>query len=77
MCAGAIVHARIETVVWGADDPKAGAGCSLFSLLDDPRLNHRCGWKKGIYQSSCSEILKRYFRAKRKLKKKPETLPKS
>jgi tRNA(adenine34) deaminase len=68
MCAGAMVHARLKRVIWGADDPKAGAGTSLFSLLDDPRLNHRCEWTSGVHQEPCSEILKRFFRARRKVK---------
>jgi tRNA(adenine34) deaminase len=69
MCAGAIVHARIPEVIWGADDPKAGACKSLFQLLQDERLNHRCEIRSGILGEACSLILKRYFQGKRELKK--------
>ena len=69
MCAGAILHARIPEVIWGADDPKAGACVSLFQILQDHRLNHRCETRRGILGEACSEILKRYFREKRESKK--------
>ena len=69
MCAGAIIHARIPEVIWGADDPKAGACISLYQLLQDSRLNHRCETRRGVLGEACSEILKRYFRHKRLIKK--------
>ena len=70
MCAGAIVQARIPFVVYGATDPKAGAVTSLFELLDDSRLNHRCEIKSGILADECSEILREFFRQQRQLGKK-------
>jgi len=70
MCAGAIVQARIPWVVYGAADPKAGAVDSLFQLLRDPRLNHRCLTSNNVLSRECGEILSRFFQAKRKLGKK-------
>ena len=70
MCAGAIVQARIPLVVYGASDPKAGAVRSLFRLLDDPRLNHRCQIVPGVLADRCGEILTRFFQQQRQLGKK-------
>lgn len=62
MCTGALVLARVERVVYGADDPKAGACGSLFRLHDDPRLNHRFLVSSGILAGECSGLLKDFFR---------------
>jgi len=70
MCAGAIVQARIPTVVYGAADPKAGAVRTLFRLLDDPRLNHRCLIVSGVLAEPCGQILTRFFQQQRQLGKK-------
>ncbi len=70
MCAGAIVQARIPTVVFGAADPKAGAVVSLYQLLEDKRLNHRCQVIGGVLQEECGMILSAFFAAKRRLGKK-------
>jgi Cytosine/adenosine deaminases len=70
MCAGAIVQARIPFVVFGATDPKTGAVTSLFELLNDPRLNHRCEVKGNILADSCSELLREFFRQQRQMGKK-------
>lgn len=70
MCAGAILQARIPTVVYGATDPKAGAVQTLYRLLDDPRLNHRCQVVSGVLAESCGEILSEFFRKQRLLGKK-------
>ncbi len=70
MCAGAIVQARIPAVVYGADDPKAGAVRSLFRLLDDPRLNHRCQIVAGVLASECGAILSAFFKRQREQGKK-------
>jgi len=61
MCAGAIVNARIPTVVYGAEDPKAGAARSLFNLLDDPRLNHRCRVVGGVRAEESRALLRGFF----------------
>lgn len=69
MCSGAILQARIPKLVYGASDPKAGACESLYTLLSDERLNHRCELKRGVHEAQCSELLSRYFKAKRAWKK--------
>lgn len=65
MCAGAIVQARIPTVVYGATDPKGGAVDTLYRLLDDPRLNHRCEVVSGVLADTCGALLTDFFRKKR------------
>ncbi len=68
MCAGAIVLARIPRVVFAAKDPKAGAVGSLYNILQDDRLNHRPEVVQGILETEASEMLKAFFREKRKNK---------
>ncbi len=70
MCAGAIIQARIPTVVYGASDPKAGAVQSLYQLLSDTRLNHRCEIISGILADRCGQLLTQFFRQQRELGKK-------
>ncbi len=70
MCAGAIVQSRVPRVVYGTDDPKAGACDSLFHLLSDPRLNHQAATLGGVLQHECAEILRAFFRQQRALGKK-------
>jgi tRNA(adenine34) deaminase len=70
MCAGAIVQARIPTVVYGAADPKAGAVRTLYKLLDDPRLNHRCQIVPDVLGVECGRILTQFFQQQRRLGKK-------
>lgn len=65
MCAGGIVQARIPRVVYGAADPKAGAAESLYTLLTDDRLNHRCEVAGGVLAQECGEVLTNFFRARR------------
>jgi tRNA(adenine34) deaminase len=65
MCAGAIIQARIERVVFGAADPKAGGVVSLYNILTDRRLNHNVAIQGGVCGESCAEILSRFFRQKR------------
>jgi tRNA(adenine34) deaminase len=70
MCAGAILQARVPRVVFGASDPKAGAVESMFRLLSDPRLNHRCRIVAGVLAEPCGAILTEFFASKRRLGKK-------
>ena len=65
MCAGALVNARIGTVVFGAADGKAGAVGSRYHLLADPRLNHECPVHHGVRAEESSEILRRFFSTRR------------
>ena len=70
MCAGAIVNARVGRVIFGCDDPKAGAIRSLFQICDDPRLNHRAEILGGVMAQQCSDLLREFFRAQRACGKK-------
>jgi len=65
MCAGAIVQARIPTVVFGAKDPKAGACGSVLKVMPNKRLNHRPKVIKGVLKKECGETLKEFFRGRR------------
>jgi tRNA(adenine34) deaminase len=65
MCAGALVNARIERVVYGCDDPKAGALRSLYLLGEDPRLNHRFAVTPGVLAPECARMLSAFFAALR------------
>ena len=66
MCAGAIIHARIERVVFGAYDPKGGAAGSLFNLLpSDERFNHRVKCEGGLLEDMCAEQLRAFFKVRR------------
>ncbi len=65
MCAGLIVNARVGRVVYGADDPKAGACRSLFELTTDARLNHRVELITGVRAEESAEMLRSFFRARR------------
>ena len=65
MCAGLTVNARLGRLVYGADDPKAGAAGSLYRLTEDERLNHRVTPIRGVLAEECAEILRAFFRARR------------
>jgi tRNA(adenine34) deaminase len=76
MCAGAIIQSRIELVVYGADDPKAGCVGTLMDLLSDTRFNHQAEVVSGVLQEECGEILTRFFRSLRRKKKELKRLAK-
>jgi len=65
MCAGALIHARIARLVYGAADPKAGAAGSTVQVINHPSLNHRMEVTAGVLAEKCSEILQNFFRQKR------------
>ena len=65
MCAGALVHARIDRLVFGANDPKTGAIESIFNILNNEKLNHRANITGGVLESSCSQILVDFFQERR------------
>ena len=65
MCAGALVHARLERLVYGASDPKAGAVQSVMQVLNHPALNHRMEVTAGVLAEECSAILQGFFRERR------------
>ena len=62
MCAGALVNARVERLVFGASDPKAGFCGSLGNLVEDPRLNHRLEVERGFFEERARELLQSFFR---------------
>jgi len=66
MCAGAIIHSRISRVVVATQEPRAGAAGSALNVLENDKLNHRCIVQFGIMQKESSEMLKAFFRARRK-----------
>ena len=66
MCAGAIVLARLPRLVYGATDPKAGACGSALDVLGCPKLNHRVNVRTGVLAEECGEVLKNFFRARRR-----------
>lgn len=70
MCTGALVHSRLEKVIFGATDPKAGFVTSLAKGFDDFPLNHKPKWEGGILEEKCSTLLKNFFRLKRNEHKK-------
>ena len=61
MCAGAAVNARIKRLVYGCANPKAGAVASLFTIVTDPRLNHRINVEGGVLAEQCAAELSRFF----------------
>ena len=65
MCAGAMIHARLDRLVFAAADPKAGAAGSVISLINHPRLNHQMQVEQGILADESSELLKGFFRERR------------
>lgn len=65
MCAGAMVHARLKRLVYGAEDPKAGAVHSVMSVLNHPQLNHRMEVTRGVLTARCQELLQSFFRNRR------------
>jgi len=65
MCAGALVLARMDRLVYGCDDPKAGACKSLYNIVQDERLNHRIEVKSGVLQEQCRDQLQQFFEKRR------------
>ena len=76
MCAGALVHARLKRLVYGADDPKAGAIRSVMQVLNHPSLNHRMDVRSGVLAGRCAELLQS-FSASGGKKKSPVVSPQS
>jgi tRNA(adenine34) deaminase len=66
MCMGALVHARVTNVIFGANDPKWGAAGSLYNFAKDVRLNHRINITRGICEKDCRDLMKHFFQARRK-----------
>lgn len=73
MCAGAIVHARLRQVVYGARDPKAGASGSVLTVLNHPKLNHQVEVLSGVLEEDCAGVVREFFRLRRGKQRKIET----
>ncbi|HUT28153.1 MAG TPA: tRNA adenosine(34) deaminase TadA [Sedimentisphaerales bacterium] len=73
MCAGALVLARMDRLVYGCDDPKAGACKSLYNIVQDERLNHRLEVTAGVMSDECTALLQRFFQKRREENTKPTT----
>jgi tRNA(adenine34) deaminase len=65
MCAGAMIHARLGRLIYGAADPKAGAAGSVLEVLNHPRLNHQVSVTSGVLAEECGELLRGFFRSRR------------
>jgi tRNA(adenine34) deaminase len=65
MCAGAMVHARIQRLVYGSDDPKAGAVSSVMQVLNHPQLNHKVEVQSGVLAGRSAELLQKFFKSRR------------
>jgi tRNA(adenine34) deaminase len=72
MCAGAMVLARMDRLVYGCADPKTGACQSLYNIVQDERLNHQLEVKAGVLNSECSELLSLFFQRRRQENKEQE-----
>jgi tRNA(adenine34) deaminase len=66
MCAGAMIHARIARLVYGADDPKAGAAGSVLEVVNHPKLNHKMEVISRVLEKECAEVLRKFFQERRK-----------
>jgi tRNA(adenine34) deaminase len=71
MCAGAMVHARLKRLIYGADDPKAGAVHSVLQVLNHPKLNHHMEVTPGVLAQRCADLLQSFFRKRREEQKQP------
>ncbi|WP_433746064.1 tRNA adenosine(34) deaminase TadA [Falsibacillus pallidus] len=76
MCSGALILSRVERVVYGAADPKAGCAGTLMNLLTDERFNHQCQVVSGVLEEECGSLLTDFFRELRKRKKEEKRLAK-
>jgi len=65
MCAGAMIHARLKRLIYGATDPKAGAAGSILEVVNHPRLNHQMLVTSGVLGEECGELLREFFRQRR------------
>ena len=65
MCVGAIIHARVQRLVFGAREPRAGVVCSQAAMLETDFYNHRVDWAEGVLAEQCADLLREFFRARR------------
>lgn len=72
MCAGALIQSRIQRVVIGAMNKKAGCGGSIYNLLEEPRFNHQAEVTRGVLEADCSALMSRFFKELREVRKKEQ-----
>lgn len=72
MCIGALIHARIDRLVFGASEPKAGVVCSHSHIVQSDIYNHRFDWRGGVLGETCAELIQQFFKQRRKQKKAPK-----
>ena len=65
MCCGALIHARVETLIFGTREPRSGAVISAAQTLDNPLLNHRVQWREGLDEAEAAALLRAFFKARR------------
>ena len=65
MCCGALIHARVETLIFGTREPRSGAVISASQTLDNPLLNHRVHWQEGLEEAEAAALLRAFFKARR------------
>ncbi|MFR0063639.1 MAG: nucleoside deaminase, partial [Megasphaera micronuciformis] len=65
MCAGAVVNSRLDRIVYGCPDPKGGGTRSLYTIVEDERLNHRAQVTAGVRADECTDLLKKFFQKRR------------
>jgi len=65
MCCGALIHARVETLIFGTREPRSGAVISAAQTLDNPLLNHRVQWREGLEEAEAAALLRAFFKARR------------
>ncbi|MDA9625518.1 tRNA adenosine(34) deaminase TadA [Luminiphilus sp.] len=65
MCCGALIHARVQTLIFGTREPRSGAVVSAAQTLDNPLLNHRVQWREGLEETEAAALLRAFFKARR------------
>ena len=65
MCCGALIHARVQTLIFGTREPRSGAVSSAAQTLDNPLLNHRVQWREGLEETEAAALLRAFFKARR------------
>ena len=65
MCCGALIHARVQTLIFGTREPRSGAVISAAQTLDNPLLNHRVQWREGLEETEAAALLRAFFKARR------------
>lgn len=65
MCCGALIHARVTTLIFGTREPRSGAVISAAQTLDNPLLNHRVQWREGLEETEAAALLRAFFKARR------------